>query len=150
MTLIEKIKLLFKSVGPAGKFINQIKGAKLLFKTIPFWITTLSSAIALVASLQGFIPATTGVIIISVLTAAYNILRGLDKTNQEGVKPVLLSTEFWIGAAGILSTMIIDMQNAGISSQFLATVQTVLAGIMAAAQNIGANQPEAGPKSPVK
>lgn len=146
MKIIETIKLLFKSAKPAGKFINQVKGARKLFKTIPFWVTTISSAIALVASLQGFIPATLGVIIISVLTAAYNILRGLDKTNQEGVKPVLLSTEFWIGAAGILSTMIIDMQNAGVSSQFLATVQTVLAGVMAAAQNIGANQPSPEPK----
>lgn len=148
MTLIEKLKLIFKSAKPAGQFIGQIKGARFKWKTVPFWISVLGSAITLVASLQGFIPATVGVIIVSVLTAAYNIVRGLDKTNQTGVKPVFMSTEFWIGVAGILSTMLIDIQTAGVSSEVLRTVQSVLAAIMAIAQNVGANQPAVEPPKP--
>lgn len=142
MGLISKLKLLVKSARPVGRFISEIKGAKTKYKTIPFWVTITGSAISIVASLSGFIPATAGIVTTGLLTAAYNILRGLDKADQEGIKTTLKSTEFWVGAFGILSTQLMDMQTAGVNSQVLISINTFIATAMALAQNLGAQQPE--------
>lgn len=141
MGLISKLKLLFKTAKPVGEFVNQIKGAKLKYKTIPFWVSVLGSGLALVGSLQGFIPATVGVIITGALTAGYNILRGLDKADQVGVKPTWKTTEFWIGALGILSTQVTEIQTAGVNNETLMGISAVIAVAMALAQNLGAQQP---------
>lgn len=142
MSIVEKIKLLFKAAKPVGQFVDQIKGARMKYKTIPFWISIVGGLVAIVGSLQGFIPATTGVIVTASLGAAYNILRGLDKTGQVGVKPAIQSTEFWVGIGAILSASIIEVQTAGVNNDVLVAVQTGLGAIMAAAQSLGANQPE--------
>lgn len=143
MGLIEKLKMLIKSAKPAGVFINQVKGARLKYKTIPFWTSLIGSLIALVASLQGFIPATTGILITTGLGAGYNILRGVDKVNQTGITPALRSTEFWIGSLAVISTSLIDLATAGITGPVLTTAQTVVAAAMAVAQNLGAQEPPA-------
>jgi len=141
MGLISKLKLLIKTAKPVGQFINQVKGAKLKWKTIPFWGTLLGSAVSLVAALQGFIPVTVGIVITGVLTVLYNIIRGLDKADQEGVKPTWKSTEFWVGVLGIISTQIVNMQTQGINSEVLVTINSLIAAAMALAQNLGAQQP---------
>ena len=142
MGLIEKIKLLFKAQKPVGEFITQVKGARLKYKTIPFWVTLLGTGISLVGAVQGVIPATTAVVVSSLLTAAYNILRGADKMNQEGVKPPFRSTEFWLGALGIVGASLTEIQTAGVQSNVLTSCLALIAGAMAAAQNLGAQQPK--------
>jgi len=142
MGLIKKLKLLIKASKPVGEFVNQVKGAKLKYKTIPFWVSIIGSAIAVAGAFQGFIPATTAVIITSSLTALYNILRGADKIEQVGVKPVFRTTEFWMGTGTIISNMILDMQTAGVNDEVLVTAQVIIGSAMAAAQSLAANQPE--------
>lgn len=142
MGLLAKLKLLIKTAKPVGKFINEVKGAKRKWKTIPFWVSVLGSGIALVGSLQGVIPVTVSVVITGVLTAGYNIVRGLDKADQEGVKPTLKSTEFWVGALGIISTQLVSVKAAGVDNDTLTIVAGIIAGAMAVAQNIGAQQPK--------
>lgn len=141
MGIIEKIKLLFKASKPIGQFIGQVKGARMKYKTIPFWISLSGSGLSLIAALNGFIPVTAALIATAILTAAYNILRGLDKVNQEGIKPVLKTTEFWLGAGAIISAQLVNLQTAGISSGALVVAQTIIAAAMAAAQNLAAHQP---------
>lgn len=68
MGFIAKLKLLIRTAKPVGKFINEVKGAKLKWKTIPFWVSVLGSGIALVGSLQGVIPVTVSVVITGVIT----------------------------------------------------------------------------------
>jgi hypothetical protein len=142
MGLIDKLKLLVKTAKPAGQFVNAVKGAKMKWKTIPFWSALLGSAVSLVAALQGFIPMTYFVIATGILTSAYQIIRGLDKADQEGVKPTWKSSEFLLGALAVLSVNITAMQTQGINSPILVTFNTVLTSLMAIMQNVGAQQPE--------
>lgn len=141
MGLIEKLKLLFKTAKPVGQYVDQIKGGKLKWKTIPFWVSTFGLGISIVAGFQGLIPATTAAIISGVLISGYNILRGLDKAGQEGVKPTLKSTEFWLGTLAILSTELMKVKAAGVDNEITSTISIGIATAMALAQNIGAQQP---------
>ena len=145
MGVIEKIKLIMKGIKPVGQFVKQIKGAKLKWKTIPFWTALLLSGTSIVAVFQGFIPGSVAIIVTSVLTAGYNILRGLDKMDQTGIKPTLLSTEFWMGALAIISTSLLEIQHAGIDSKLLAGAITFIATAMSIAQQLGAVQPKGIP-----
>lgn len=141
MGFIAKLKLLFKASKPLGQFVNQVKGAKAKYKTIPFWITTVGSLLSVVGAVQGFIPPTAAVIINTVLASAYNILRGADKINQVGIKPPLQTTEFWVGLGNELSNGIVQMQTAGVDHKLLVSAQMFIAAAMAAAQSLGAHQP---------
>lgn len=142
MSLIDKIKLLVKGAKPVGEFVNAVKGARKKYKTIPFWLTIIGSLTSIVAALNGLIPATAAIVATTILTAAYNILRGADKMDQVGVKPPLRSSEFWIGALGIISTAIVDLQTAGVSGQVLTIANLVIGAAMSVAQNLGAIQPD--------
>jgi len=150
MGMIAKLKLFFKSAKPVGQFVKQIKGAKKKWKTIPFWVTLLGSAGSVVASLNGIIPTEASVIITSLLAAGYNILRGLDKADQVGVKPAIRSSEFWIGAGAILSSSLQEIKGAGVESEALTIAMGLVAAAMAFGQNLGANEPtgEAGTAKP--
>jgi len=142
--LLEKLKtlkLLVTGLKPAGEFINQVKWARAKYKTIPFWISLIGSLTAIVGAFQGLIPATTAVVITSILGALYNILRGIDKTDMVGVKPLLRTTEFWIGALAVVGNSLVEMKTGGVDSQLLTTAQTIVAAAMAAAQNLAANPP---------
>ena len=143
MTFIEKIKLLFKSAKPVGVFVEQVKGARMKYKTIPFWVSIVGSLAGVVAALQGFIPATASIVITAVLTASYNILRGADKTGQTGIKPVFQSTEFWMGVGASLTNCIVAIKTAGVNPEWFTAALTLIGAAMAAAQNLGANQTEA-------
>ena len=76
------------------------------------------------------------------MTAIYNIMRGMDKTDQVGIKPIFQTTEFWMGAAAIISNSLLEIKTAGVDSQTLTMAQTIIAVAMAAAQSLAANQPE--------
>lgn len=142
MGFISKLKFLVKAAKPVGAFVDQIKGAKMKYKTIPFWTTILLSAASVVTALNGIIPASVAVIVTAGLTAGYNLLRGIDKMNQEGIKPTWKATEFWVGLGGILTAAIMEIQTAGVNSSVLTSALGVIATFMAVAQNLGAAQPK--------
>lgn len=142
MGFLSKLKLLIKARKPIGEFVNQVKGAKLKYKTIPFWITLIGTGLSVVGAFQGVIPATAAAVITAVLTSGYNILRGADKMNQEGVKPPLKSTEFWVGAAGIISAGLMQIKAAGVNNEIITVLVSLIGGAMAVAQNLGAQQPD--------
>lgn len=136
MTLIEKVKLLFVARKPAQDFVANVKEVKRGWKTIHFWVSLLGSAITLVGSLKGFVPAEASLIITTILMASYNIMRGFDKTDETIPRPTLRSTEMWMGIIGQLSNGIVALQQGGVNSAELAIASAVLAGAMATAQNL--------------
>jgi len=142
MGVVSKLKFIFKAAKPVGKFVDQIKGAKLKYKTIPFWIAVVGDIAAIAGAIKGLIPATVSVLVIGGLTALYNFLRGLDKMNQEGIKPAVWSTEFWVGILGLASAAIVDLQTAGVSGPILTSILGFIGTAMTIAQNLGAQQPE--------
>jgi len=141
MGLLEKIKLLFKARKPATDIINEVGQIKSGWKTIPFWVTLLGTLISLVAALEGFIPASTALIATTALTAIYNILRGATKTDITGTKPVVQSTEFWLGVLGQLSNAAVTLKTGGIAPHWLVTAETFISAAMAAGQNLAGQQP---------
>lgn len=142
MGLLSKLKLLIKTAKPVGQFVTQIKGAKLKWRTIPFWLSLLGGAGAIVASLEGFIPVTVAACIASGLTFGYGILRGLDKADQAGIKEPWKTTEFWLTAAALASNAILDMQTAGINNQVFIVLQSLLGSGGILSQYLSAQQPE--------
>lgn len=141
MGLIEKIKLLFKARQPAIDIINEVKGVKSGWKTIPFWITLLGSAIALVAALKGFIPLEASLVSTTALTFLYNVLRGATKADVPGTKPILQTSEFWLGVLAQLSNAFLALQTGGISPEWIVTASGVVSLAMGAAQNLAGQQP---------
>jgi len=141
MGLIDKIKLLIKVQKPMGEIVNEIKGIKAGYKTLSFWVALLGSIMAAVAAFQGLIPSVVALITTTALTTIYNILRGLQNANMNGVEPVLKSTRFWVGVIGQLTNSLVALQTGGINPEWFATASTILAAAMAAAQSLGANQP---------
>lgn len=141
MTIIEKIKLLFKVKGPLTEIAGEVKNIKSGYKTLGFWATIIGGFVSLVAGLAGFIPATTALIVTTVLTAAYNIIRSIQNSNVPGVDPLFQSTRFWTGILGIVSNSVVALQQGGVNPEWLVTLNGILAAVMAGAQNIGAQQP---------
>ena len=141
MGLIEKLKLLFKARQPLTDIITEVKGIKAGYKTVPFWVTLLGTLLALVGALQGVIPATAALVVTTTLTFAYNVLRGATKANVPGQKPVLKTTEFWIGVLGFLTTAITSLQAGGINPAWMTTAMSIIGMAMAAAQNLSGQQP---------
>jgi hypothetical protein len=142
MNILSKIKLLMKAKGPAESLWGKFKEVKRGYKTVSFWLAVCSSAVSLIGALNGLIPATTAVIIITGLTFTYNILRGLEKVDEVGVRPVIQTTEFWVGILNSAANGIISLQSGGISAEWLTVAQTVIVFAVGAAQNIGSRQPD--------
>jgi hypothetical protein len=141
--VLSKLKLALKLREPAMALLAQAKDIKSGYRTLAFWVSVLGTLISLVGSLNGVIPPQIAIIVTTVLTAIYNILRGTNKADQVGIKPALKSTEFWQGAFGELSNSIVQLQTAGIDPQWFHMATAVIGMSMAIAQNIGAHQPVA-------
>jgi hypothetical protein len=75
------------------------------------------------------------------LGVGYNILRAAENANVDGVDPVFQSTRFWVGVLAIVSGGLSKLVGDGFDSEWLITANTILAGVMAGAQSIGAAQP---------
>jgi hypothetical protein len=142
MTIIEKLKLLFQVREPLGKLAGQVTELKRGYKKVAFWISFVGTLMSTVGALIGFVPPQLALIANTSLTAIYNILRGLDKAQEPGVRPLVQTTEFWQGVAGEFSNAIVQMQTGGVDSQYFHAAQTFIAAIMAASQNLGSRQPE--------
>lgn len=141
MNLIDKVKILVSIRKPLGIVVSELSDVKRGWKTIGFWITFLGSLIALVSALTGFMPATAALLTTTSLTVIYNIASGLRKADEVGVRPVLQSTEFWVGVLNSVGNGLMAIQTGGISPEWLVTAQTIIASVVGVAQNLGAQQP---------
>lgn len=151
MSLWSKIKLLFVARKPAADFVANVKEVKRGWKTAHFWVSLLGSGIALLASLKGFIPAEVSLIVTTVLTTSYNIMRGFDKTDETVLHPPLRSTEMWMGILGQLGNGVLALQQGGVSGTELTVASAIIAGAMATAQNLSsANSGLPAPTQPAQ
>lgn len=141
MGLLSKIKLLFVFRKPATDLINEVSQVKSGYKTVAFWVAVVGTLGSAVAAGTGIIPATYALIAGTVLTVLYNILRGATKADQVGVKPILQSTEFWMGVLTAISNGLLALKTGGIDPQWLTTAQTAIGAAMAAGQNLAGQQP---------
>src|SRR5258708_28611706 len=126
MNIIQGNKVLFSVRVPVQHSAGEIKDIKSGWKTIPFWVTLTGSLVSLGAAIQGFIPGTIAVVIITSLTVIYNILRGLIKADVNGVRPVFQSSEFWAGVIGILCDGILTLKNCGRSGHLFTNTVYIL------------------------
>ncbi len=127
MGFIEKLKLLLKVRQPVTDLINEVKSIKAGYKTIPFWITVIGTVLS--------------VIVATVLTAFYNILRGATKTDVTDVKPIFQTTEFWMGVFAELQNAILALQAGGINPKWLALSALVIGAAMSCGQNLASQSP---------
>lgn len=142
MSLWTKIKLLFQVKAPTEKLIDGIKDFKSGWKTIPFWITVVGSLTSIAAALKGVLPAEAFLVITTILGVIYNFIRGFEKVEQNAIRPMLLSTEFWVGTLTMAGNAITTLQTGGIDPQWLLTSQAIIAAAMAGAQQLGARTPQ--------
>lgn len=77
---IKAFRFFQQAVKEAKQEVTTMDGVKPGWKTSEFWVTVLASALTLLESVQGNIPQPWGLIAISLMTAAYNIARGLSKS----------------------------------------------------------------------
>jgi len=138
MQLLEKLKLLFKIRRPVGELFDQIKDIKRGYKTIAFWVTLIGSILSTAAALTGVIPAPVQLVVTTVLTAFYNILRGAQKMEETAVRGTFRSTEVWLTALGEIQKGIVATQAGGINPEWLATASTIVGMSLAAGQNLAA------------
>ena len=75
MSLWQKVKAVFT----IRKAVMNVAEVKAGWKTSEFWLVIVTNLIAVVGAIQGFIPATTVVIIMAALNAVYQFLRTITK-----------------------------------------------------------------------
>lgn len=141
MGVFAKLKLLFRAKKPAEQLVGQVQELKRGWKKISFWISVVSTLLSLLGALSGVIPPNLSVIINTVLTAFYNVLRGLDKASEPGVRPPLQSTEFWHGILTEVSNIAVAV-NGHVDPALLHSCEVAIAAIMAVVQNLGAQEPD--------
>lgn len=141
MGFIEKLKLLVKARKPVTDIINEAKEIKTGYKTVQFWVTVLGSGVALVGALEGFIPASAGLVASTVLVTFYNILRGATKADVASTKPIVQTTEFWVSVLSQLGAAIVALQSGGINPSWFAAASMMISVAMAAGQNLAGQQP---------
>lgn len=142
MNLIQKIKLLFAVKKPATELVEKVKEIKKGYKTLGFWISVFASIVSVATAIQGFIPASTALIIVVAANVLYNMLRAFQNSEVTGVEPVLTSTRFWVGILGLVSAGLIQLQAGGVNPEWVTVSLSIIGAIMTAAQAVGAQQPE--------
>lgn len=142
MSWIKKIKLFFMARKPAMKVVNQLKKIKRGYKTWEFWLSLLGALGSLAAAVAGYLDPEVATIVTAGIAGVYNIIRGLKKADEDGIRPSLRSTEFYIGILAILQNALMEMQGKGVDGEWLALALAIVAGSMSVAQNLGASQPE--------
>lgn len=150
MGFFSKIATLFKVRGPAQDLIGEIKTAQSGWKTIGFWVTLLGTLVSLVLSIKMIIPATAALVIISVLTAAYNVLRGAQKADTDTTRGVFRSTEFWLGVGGEVTKLVVALQAGGVNPAWLTSLSAMVATGMSIGQSLSAQNLKTDPLAPEK
>jgi hypothetical protein len=146
--MFAKIKLLFKVSKPLGDTMKEIQQTKAGWKTPAFWTTLIGGLVSTVLALQGVIPPELSVVLTSVLTAIYNVLRGLKKHDDTVVKGPLITTEFLMTVLGEAQKGIVALHVAGINPKWMETFSTLVGVAFAAGQSLAARTP--APEAPTK
>jgi hypothetical protein len=148
MNWLEKFKLLSQVEGPAQETAGDLMQIKRGYKTLAFWITLLGSLSAVVASLNGLLSCNVAFAINTVLIVFYNILRGVQKTEETLLHPAWQSTEVWLGVMGNICNGIAALQpNA--NSQVLAVASALISAAMVLARDLAHLKTPAKNSSPI-
>lgn len=140
--IIEGIKLLFKARQPTQQLVGHIKTSGSNWKTLKFWVTLFSILGGLASVVGGILPATQALIVIVAIAVIYNVLVAFQDATQPGHSATLTSTKFWIGIAGIVSAGLIQLQGGGVNPEWVQVGISILAAVMAGAQNVASNNPK--------
>lgn len=141
MGFLEKLKLLFKVQKPVGEISKAVKEVRKSKKWLHFTVTILGSLATTAGALSGIIPPVAQLIAVTVLQGAYNILRGADKADDNEVKGVLRTTEFWTTGLAELQKMIVVMQAGGVNPEWFAASSATIGALLAAGQNLASRKP---------
>lgn len=139
MNLFQKIGALWK----ARKVVAQMGEIKRGWKSLAFWVTLLGNVLGVLASVKGILPATAVVIGGAALTSLYTILRGAQKTEESGVREWWKTTEFWLSVGTSLSGGLVSVQQGGVNPAWIASANTVLAGVLGIARDLAHKEPKA-------
>lgn len=132
MGIIAKIKALWA----ARKVVSQMGDIKRGWRTWQFWVALLGNVISLFAAVKGFIPATVGLIIATALTGVYTLVRGWQKIDEENVKPIFRTTEFWLTLGTEFSKALVALQAGGVNPAWFGAASAVLAAILGLARDL--------------
>lgn len=132
MGIIAKIKALWA----ARKVVNQMGDIKRGWKTWGFWVTLLGNVGALVVAIKGVIPATLALIIMTSVTGLYTVVRGWQKIDEENVKPIYQTTEFWMTLGAEASKAFVALQQGGVNPAWMATASALLAALLGVARDL--------------
>lgn len=141
MTILSKIKLLFKIQKPANEIIDAVKQVKKTKKWVHFAVTILGTLLSTAAALGGAIPVTAQLVIVTVLQALYNIMRGLDKADDAEVRGTLVTTEFWMTGLSEIQKALLAAHDGGISAPWMTSLSSIVAATLAFGQNLAARKP---------
>lgn len=149
MGIISKLKLLFAIRKPLSELAENAKKVKSGWKTLAFWITLLGSLGSTAAALNGVIPPEIQLVVTTVLTALYNILRGLQKAEAPEVKGTFRTSELALTALAEIQKGIVAIQGGGINPEWLSSSSIIVAAALGAGQNLAArNVKEEKPVTP--
>lgn len=135
MNWLDKLQLLSQVEGPAQDVVGDVVQIKRGYKTLAFWITLLGSLSSVVASVTGVLPANMAFVINTVLIVFYNLLRGVQKTEESRVHPFWQSTEVWLGVMGNISNGVAALQPNS-NSQVLAIGSALISAAMVVARDL--------------
>jgi len=141
MSLIDKIKLLFAIRKPVEELAGEVKTLKSGWKTVGFWVTVLGTLVTIGTSLAGLLPATTAVIISTILTCLYNIVRSIQAAQVEGTTVWYESSKFYVGILGIVAASLESLKTGGITPQWIMGASGLIGTVMALSQNVAASNP---------
>jgi hypothetical protein len=138
MNVLQKLMLAWKGRDVVAQMAQAGKG----WKTIHFWVTLVGSLLSYMAALKGVIPPNWALIITTVLTASYNIMRGMDKAvDDKAVTPWYKTTEGWLGIGAQIQNALVTMQTGDVGTNHLAEANTILTGIMVVARDLAHIEP---------
>ena len=151
MTLLQKLVLAWKG----RDVLTNLGNAGTGWKTIHFWVTLVGSLLSYMGALKEIIPPTTALIITSVLTASYNVMRGMDKAvDDKEPKPWYRTTEAWLNIGAQIQNALVTMQTGGVGTNQLVEANTILTGVLAIGRDLAHVEPKdlaaAAPPAPAK
>lgn len=138
MSLWNKIKLAWKGRSIAENAIN----IKSRWKEPTFWVAILGNIGSAVGYFKGVLDPRVALIISSVTGSLYNYVRGLEKSQTDGVKPFNNSSEFLVGLGSMVNGAMIAVQDQGINPAWLATTTVLLGHAVTAARDLANMRPQ--------
>src|SRR5262245_3088485 len=124
--------------------ITQFSQISLGWRKLPFWISLIGSVISYLGALKEYIPPQYALLIGTALTAFYHVLRGLQQSDAEEVRPRFKTTEFWLGVAQQTQNALLAIQTGGLGTNQIMQANIVLTGAMAIARDLSNMQPNDG------